>query len=204
MATWCEELTHLKRPWCWGRLKVGGEGDDKGWDSWKASPAWRTWVWVGSGSWWWTGKPDVMQSVASLRVGHDWVAEVNWYQMEMIPLPSFQGIMKLSRDKECKSTLEIVKFIANVYCLWNYTPNFKLLKNKDYFSVHSKNILTLQLFKNIFFIWKPTQDHFYISWKKVQHISLTPQISQMENCHFASLFSMLKLFFKCSKWLIYA
>ena len=112
--------------------------------------------------------------------------------MEMIPLPSFQGIMKLSRDKECKSTLEIVKFIANVYCSWNYTPNFKLFKNKDYFSVHSKNILTLQLFKNIFFIWKPTQDHFYISWKKVQHISLTPQISQMENCHFASLFSMLK------------
>ena len=38
LATWCEELTHWKRPWCWARLKVGGEGDDRGWDNWMASP----------------------------------------------------------------------------------------------------------------------------------------------------------------------
>ena len=44
LATWCEELTHLKRPWCWERLKVGGEGDDRGWDGWMASPTQRTWV----------------------------------------------------------------------------------------------------------------------------------------------------------------
>ena len=37
LATWCEELTHLKRPWCWERSKVGGEGDDRGWDGWMAS-----------------------------------------------------------------------------------------------------------------------------------------------------------------------
>ena len=47
-----EELTHWKRPWCWERLKVGGEGDDKGWDSWMASPTQWTWVWVSSRSWW--------------------------------------------------------------------------------------------------------------------------------------------------------
>ena len=70
---------------------------------------------------------------------------------------------------------------------------FQALQKQRYFSVHSKNILTLQLF-NILFIWKPTQDHFYISWEKVQHISLTPQISQMENCHFASLLSVLNDF----------
>ena len=51
LATWCEELTHLKRPWCWERLKAGGEGDDRGWDGWMASPTQWTWVWVNSGSW---------------------------------------------------------------------------------------------------------------------------------------------------------
>ena len=46
LATWCEELTHLNRPWCWERLKAGGEGDDTGWDGWMASPTQWTWVWV--------------------------------------------------------------------------------------------------------------------------------------------------------------
>ena len=57
LATWCEELTHLKRPWCWERLKAGGEVDNRGWDGWMASPIQWTWVWVNSGSWWWTGRP---------------------------------------------------------------------------------------------------------------------------------------------------
>ena len=52
LATSCEELTHLKRPWCWERLRAGGEGDDRGWDGWMASPTQQTWVWVDSGSWW--------------------------------------------------------------------------------------------------------------------------------------------------------
>ena len=50
LATWCEELTHLKRPWCWERLKVGGEGDNRGWASWMASLTQWTWVWVNSRS----------------------------------------------------------------------------------------------------------------------------------------------------------
>ena len=57
LATWCKELTHLKRPWCWERLKVGGEGDERGWDGLMASPTQWTWVWVNYGSWWWTGRP---------------------------------------------------------------------------------------------------------------------------------------------------
>ena len=65
LATWCEELTHWKRPCCWERLKAGGEGHDRGWDGWLASPALWTWVWVSSGSWWWTGKPGVLQSLRS-------------------------------------------------------------------------------------------------------------------------------------------
>ena len=78
LATWCEELTHLKRPWCWVRLKAGGEGDDRGWDSWMASPTQWRWVWVNSGSWQWTGRPGVLQSVGSPRVRHDWATDLNW------------------------------------------------------------------------------------------------------------------------------
>ena len=78
LATWCEELTHLKRPWCWERLKTGREGDDRGWDGWMASSTQWTRVWVNSGSWWGTGRPGVPQSMGSLRVGHDWASELNW------------------------------------------------------------------------------------------------------------------------------
>ena len=77
LATWCEELIHLKRPWCWERLKAGGEADDRGWDSWMASLIQWTWVWASSWSWWWTGKPGVLQSMGSQRVGHDWATELN-------------------------------------------------------------------------------------------------------------------------------
>ena len=77
LATSCEELTHLKRPWCWEGLGAGGEGDDRGWDGWMASPTWRTWVWVSSGSWWWTGRPGMLQSMGSQRVRHDWATELN-------------------------------------------------------------------------------------------------------------------------------
>ena len=78
LATSCEELTHWKRPWCWEGLGAGGEGDDRGWDGWMASPTWWTWVWVNSRSWWWTGRPGVLWFMGSQRVGHNWVTELNW------------------------------------------------------------------------------------------------------------------------------
>ena len=78
LATWCEELTHWKRPWCWERLGAGGEGDDRGWDGWMASPTWWTWVWVNSRSWWWTGRPGMLQFTGLQRVGHNWATELNW------------------------------------------------------------------------------------------------------------------------------
>ena len=65
LTTWCEELTHWKRPWCWERLRAGGEGDDRGWDGWMASPTQWTWVWVNFGSWWWTGRAGVLQFMVS-------------------------------------------------------------------------------------------------------------------------------------------
>ena len=78
LATWCEELTHWKKPWCWERLKTGGEGDDRGWDGWMASPTQWIWVWVNSRSWCWTEKPGVLQSMGLQRVGHNWATELNW------------------------------------------------------------------------------------------------------------------------------
>ena len=67
--------------WCWEGLGAGGEGDDGGWDGWMASLTWWTWVWVNSGSWWWTGRPGVLQFMGSQIVGHDWVTELNWTEL---------------------------------------------------------------------------------------------------------------------------
>ena len=78
LATWGEELTHLKRPWCREGLKVGREGDDRGWDGWMASPTQWTWVWVNSGSCWWTGRPGVLGFMGPQWVGHDGVTELDW------------------------------------------------------------------------------------------------------------------------------
>ena len=63
LATWCEELTHWKTPWCWERLGAGGEGDGRGWDGWMASLTWWTWVWVDSGGCWTAGRGGLLQSV---------------------------------------------------------------------------------------------------------------------------------------------
>ena len=64
-------VSNHKRPWCWERLRAGGEGDDRGRDGWMASPTQWTWVWVSSVSWWWTGRPGVLQSMGLQRVRHD-------------------------------------------------------------------------------------------------------------------------------------
>ena len=63
---------------CWERLTVGGERDNRRWDGWMASPTQWTWIRVNSRSWWWTGRPGMLQSTGSQRVGHDWVTELNW------------------------------------------------------------------------------------------------------------------------------
>ena len=85
LATWCEELAYLKRHWCWEGLKAGGEGDDRGWDGWMASPTRWAWVWVESGSWWWTGRPGMlwfMESQSQTRLSN-W-SELNWPKTEAI------------------------------------------------------------------------------------------------------------------------
>ena len=85
LATSCEELTHWKRPWCWEGLGAGGEGDDRRWDGWMASPTWWAWVWVNSGSWWRTGRPGMLQSMGVTKSQtrlSDWT-ELNKYYAAM-------------------------------------------------------------------------------------------------------------------------
>ena len=97
LATWCEELTHLKRPWCWERLKAGGEGDDRGWDGWMASLTRRTWVWVSSSSWWWTGKPSVLQSMG--RQSQTWLSD--WTELLPLCLNEFVDSYFCSKLLQC-------------------------------------------------------------------------------------------------------
>ena len=102
LATWYEELTHWKRPWCWERLRAGGEGDDREGDGWMASTPQCIWVWVSSRSWWWTGRPGVVWFMGSQRVGYDWATELNWNTDYATPselwlyVPKCSQIWKLS------------------------------------------------------------------------------------------------------------
>ena len=77
LATWYKELTHLKRPWCWERVKVEGEGDNRGSDGWMASPTQRMWVWVNSGSWWY-GQGGLVCCSPWGHKDSDWATELNW------------------------------------------------------------------------------------------------------------------------------
>ena len=79
LPTSWEELTHWKRPWCWEALGAGGEGDDRGWDCWMASPTRWAWVWVNSVSSWWTGRPGMLQSMGSQRVRQELS---NWTELK--------------------------------------------------------------------------------------------------------------------------
>ena len=86
LTTWCDKLTHLKRPCSWERLKAGGEEDDREWDGWMTSPTQWTWLWVNSGSWWWTGRPGVLQSMGSQSQTRlsDWIDTDRWYHIVFV------------------------------------------------------------------------------------------------------------------------
>ena len=97
--------------WWWKRLfwftltaKVGGEGDNRAWDGWMASLTWWTWVWASSRSWWWTGKPAMLQSMGLQTVRHSWANELNW--TELNPTEEFWKIpwrdKKAFLNEQCK------------------------------------------------------------------------------------------------------
>ena len=137
LATWCEELTHLKRPWCWERLKARGEGDDRGWHGWIASPTRWTWVWASSGNWWWTGKPGMLQSIGLQRVGHNWVTELtegerkendSWcHDVDIIPgFGFFITSIWASLIAQLDHLYSFVKPIPWILNFWYYSNTFQL------------------------------------------------------------------------------
>ena len=73
----------FEKTWCWKRLKVGGQEDDRGWDGWMAPLTQWTWVWVNSRSSWWTGRPGVLQPMGLQRVRHNWATELNWTELRL-------------------------------------------------------------------------------------------------------------------------
>ena len=125
LTIWCEELTHLKRPWCWERLKGGGEGDDRGWDGLIASPTQWTWVWVNSGSWWWTGKPGVLRFMGSQRVGQDWATELNWIVLHVLSFKFISILLfleKLWREPLVSSSQVSGEYAFKAYLMIPNTP----------------------------------------------------------------------------------
>ena len=99
LTTWWEELTDWGRPWCWQRLKAGGEGDNRGWNGLMASLTWWIWVWTISGKFWRTRKPGVLQSMGLQRIRHDWVTEQQPYSILYIYSDTSSLSIHLSMDK---------------------------------------------------------------------------------------------------------
>ena len=112
------------------RLKAGGEGDDIGWDGWITSPTQWTWVWINSGSWWWTGRPGMLRFMASQRVRHNWATELNWYTLLMIRLSLCIILLKYHRSSNVQHSHCIISegtFISTWLTI-GYANHVHLLK----------------------------------------------------------------------------
>ena len=97
--------------WCWEGLGAGGEGNDRGWDGWMALLTQWMWVWVNSGSWWWTGRPGVLRFMGSHRVGHDWVTDLIWCLLTFILIQCCWEYFKLlCNTAECYQMLQVLTF----------------------------------------------------------------------------------------------
>ena len=128
LATSCKELTHWKRLWCWEGLGAGREGNDRGWDGWMASPTRWTWVWVNSGSWWWTGKPGVLRFMGSQRVRHDWATELTWTEHNILC-----SILSSLRIQSRHLRMPLMLFWLPVFHLRLFSIDSKGAKNVAHF-----------------------------------------------------------------------
>ena len=135
LATWCKYLTPWKRPWFWERLRAG-EGDDRGWDGWMASLAQMTSVWAGCGTWWWTGRPGVLQSMELQRVRHDWVTELNWLSANHSGFKSQTGFwLGLSPARGFNSQSVVNGFKGTVKFKWHISKTQTLWQAQNIESV---------------------------------------------------------------------
>ena len=116
LATWCKELTHLIRPWCWKRLKAGREGTTE--DGRMASRTQWIWVWASSGSWWWTGRPGMLKFMGSQRETElsDWT-ELNWRECR----GHLVLLVSITYKKWCDMLK--VRWLINYVIEWTRTVN---------------------------------------------------------------------------------
>ena len=103
-----------------------GKGDDKGWDGCMASPTRWTWVWVNSRSWWWTGRPGVLQSMGSQRVGHNWATELNWKTLLLSILTSSSPSLYFSCSFP-QTVLHLI--ITNIFNVYNLNFKYSVCSN---------------------------------------------------------------------------
>ena len=115
----CEELIHWKRPWCWERFRAEEEGDNRGWDGWMASPTQWTWVRVNSGSWWWTGRPWMLQSMGSRS--QTWLSD--WTELntngERVHEPkhtSLESVQTRTQRQRWVNKIQVEQSILDVLC----------------------------------------------------------------------------------------
>ena len=142
-----EELTHWKRLWCWEGLGAGGEGDNRGWDGWMASPTRCTWVWVNSGSWWWAGRPGVLWFMGSQRVRHNWATELNWTHIYYTYIYThliyiYFGGLDIKKCRNCISVIpeqfyQYEMYIDRYRCSYRHIMQI----NRKFWHVHRKKQL---------------------------------------------------------------
>ena len=146
LATSCKELTPWKRPWCWEGFGAGGEGDNRRWDGWMASLSRWIWVWVNSGSWWWTGRPGVLLFIGSKIVGHNWVTELNWTELNNSNIEHLFVCLQAI----CMFSLAKSLFIFSAYFFKIGLFVFLILNYMNCLCILEINPLSVTLFANIF------------------------------------------------------
>ena len=109
-----QRVDSLEKTLMLGGIGGRGEGDDWGWDGWMASQTRWTWVWVNSGSWWWTGRPGVLRFMGSQRVGHDWATELNWTEL-MHPLILYHKLQAQNVAFPCSCPCQLNLSLALSY-----------------------------------------------------------------------------------------
>ena len=130
----------IGKDWCWEGFGAGREGDDRGWDGWMASLTQWTWVWVNSGSWWWTGRPGVLRFMGSQKVGHDWVTELNWTELNSEIGQGGLACCNSWGHKESDMTEQLNWTELNPEIFNSYSERQKQLKWQKFFISFSENI----------------------------------------------------------------
>jgi len=157
-----------------GKIEGWRRGDDRGWDGWMASLSRWTWVWVSFRSWWWTGRPGMLWSMRSQRVGHDWVTELNWSQKMSLKMV-YQAL-------KSKQILDFKNYFENkaLYCILRVhstarrvapPPNqSKASLQQQRHRTTSKQLANLKSQPRSFlFKWLNTICCLHFSWGKVMH-----------------------------------